>query len=363
MVEEKYQNALEPASLVNAFMNNPPEGFVISPSLRSEAIHAFFADLDLFTTLDDDAKKIVDKLRKFAPINFIIKKIFTPNVLFIGTTVSEYCCLPNNFNFNDFTDKIRAVFLSSKRQFLIIKDLPQNSPLLTEQENQTSAVLTNHLKNEGFIILTGQALAYLPINFSSLDEYLSKLSASKRKNFRRKMKDASELNLQELSSGDAFFTDEMVAYFYELYLNMYNKSDIHFDKLTILFFRQILQKTTNAKVFIYSHKSKIIGFNICYIVGDMLVDKYAGALYPESLDVALYFNNTFDNIKYCLKHDLKTYIMGWTEPKTKASLGCDFTYTTHAIYIKNPIIRYILSRFSSNFEGDKATLRELEKEE
>ena len=167
MVEEKYQNALEPASLVEAFLDNPPEGFAIalpfysrtslsvgsctevytSPSLPSaekklkhyispcnDDIHAFFADLDLFTTLDDNAKKIVDRLRKFAPINFIIKKFFTPNVLFIGTTVSEYCWLSNNLNFNDFMDKILISFRSSKRQFLIIKDLPQDSPLLTEQE-------------------------------------------------------------------------------------------------------------------------------------------------------------------------------------------------------------------------------------
>jgi hypothetical protein len=346
------QNALEPTSLIEAFLHNPPENFVVqnTKASSSQEIYGFFADLDLTTTLDDNIKKKIDSLRRFSLIDFIIKKLITTNVLFVGTPVSEYLLLPETIDFADFKDGIFSIFKKSARQFLIVKDIPASSPLLSDNENKLSADFTDFLRENGFVILTGQALAYLPINFNSIDGYLAKFSHNRRKKFRQKMKIGTTLKLQEVSTGDAFFSDETVEYLYNLYLNTYNKSDIHFDKLTLQFFQQVLQNSTDGKVFIYRKNDKIISFNLCYIIGNYLVDKYAGSLYPDALDAALFFNNTFDNINYCLQHNLKTYIMGWTSAQAKAYVGCDFTYTNHAIYMKNPIIRTILLRFKSYFE-------------
>lgn len=357
----EYRNMLEPPSLMAAFVAHPPEGFVINaiPS-ATQNIYSFFADLDLFTTLEDNAKKIVTRLRQFSPITRVIKQWLTPNVLFIGAPVSEYCWLPNSLDLDAFKQAIMMAFKQAKRQFLIIKDIPNNSPFLGANDNQKAADLVAYLKANGFLILSGQALAYLPINFSSIDEYLQRFSASRKKDFRRKMKIGQTLEVREINTGDAFFSDSMVYELYALYLNMYHKSDIHFDKLTLGFFKQILQQTTDGKVFLYRHHDTLIGFNLCYVMGDSLVDKYAGALYPHAFDAALFFNTSFANIRYCLTHSLKTYIMGWTEPKTKAVLGCRFTYTTHAVYIKNPILRCVLSQFQSRFEGDRHMLENTE---
>ena len=318
--------------------------------------------MDLFTTFDEKERKIIDKFRLFAPTNFIIKKFFTPNVLFIGTSVSEYCILPQELNLNDFQDKLLDMFKKSRRQFLIIKDIPSESPLLTKVENSSSQEIISSLEKNNFIILTGQALAYLPIDFNSIEEYLKKFSSNRRNNFRRKMKLGSKIDVSEINTGDKFFNDEMVGYFYKLYLNVYNNSDVHFDKFTLAFFKQVFQCNKDGKVFIYKVNDKIIGFNLCYIMQDYLVDKYRGSLYPDAEEVALFFNIFFENIKYCLQHNLKQYIIGWTAPRVKAYLGCSFTYTYHAVYIKNPILRYVLKFFKSHFEGDKATICELGKE-
>jgi hypothetical protein len=355
-----YHNALEPISLVKVFLENPPENFIIQniPSNHQD-IYGFFADLDLFTTLDEAAKEIVNKIRRIRAINFIIKKFFTPNVLFIGTTVSEYCLLPCKLILCDFKANLFSIFKKSNRQFLIIKDIPSNSPLLTEQENNESEKLISYLKDEEFILLTGQALAYLPINFNSMEGYLAKFSSNRRNNFRRKMKIKPQIAVEEINTGDEFFTNILIGHFYSLYLNIYKNSDIHFDKLTLTFFKQLLQNTVDGKVFIYSYKDKIIGFNICYIIEDKLVDKYRGSLYPEAEETNLFFNIFFENINYCLKNNLKTYIIGWTAPKVKSYLGCIFTYTNHAIYIKNPILRHFLTFFKSHFEGDKSTIEKL----
>ena len=359
MVE--YRNMLEPPSLIEAFLTHPPEHFEIHTiPYNGQDIHGFFADLDLFTTLEDSAKNAIDRLRRLAPIDWFIKRYLTPNVLFIGTTVSEYCWLPKALDFDAFTQAVMEAFARAKRQFLIIKDIPGDSPLLGRDDNRRSAELLAFLKASGFIILTGQALAYLPIAFDTIDGYLQPLSSNRRKDFRRKMKIGANLNMQELSTGDPFFSDAMVAQLYALYVHTYDKSDLHFDKLTFAFFDHLLRHSTDGTVFIYRDQNHIIGFNLCYVVNGALVDKYAGSRYPEAFDAALFFNNSFDNIRYCLAHGLTTYIMGWTEPKTKATLGCRFTYTHHAVYIKHPLLRFILSWFQSRFEGDKSALTAME---
>lgn len=355
-------NSLEPRSLVDAFLRYPPENFKIKRiEFDEQEVYGFFADLDLFTTVDEKIKTFVDKLRLFKPFDYIIRKFLTFNTLFIGTTVSEYSLFPDSMNLSEFKNKLLSVFQKSGSQFLVVKDLPYESPLLSNDENVFSKEMISYLENNGFIILTGQALAYLPADFDSMEEYLKKFSSNRRNNFRRKMKAAANLYLQEFNTGDSYFTDEMAAILYNLYLNVYNNSYIHFDKLTLSFFKHILQDTYDGKVFIYSDNNKIIGFNLCYVMNDFLVDKYRGYLYPESRDFKLFFNQFFDGIKYCLSNGLKTYIMGWTAPEVKAQLKCEFTYTYHAVYIKNPVLRAVLTRFKSCFETDKRLIEGLNK--
>jgi len=275
-IQEKYSgkpdilktlfNALEPQSLVAAFLKHPPENFKIKKiEFNEHEVYGFFADLDLFTTVDAKIKTFVDRLRLFKPFDYIIRKFLTFNTLFVGTTVSEYSLFPNSMNLSEFTNKLLSVFQKSGSQFLVIKDLPFESPLLSDDENKFSNKMTSYFKDNGFIILTGQALAYLPINFDSMEGYLKKFSSNRRNNFRRKMKAAAGLYLQEFNTGDNYFTDEIAEILYNLYLNVYNNSDVHFDKLTLPFFKQVLQNTYDGKVFIYSDKNKIIKYSFIQI--------------------------------------------------------------------------------------------------
>lgn len=64
------------------------------------------------------------------------------------------------------------------------------------------------------------------------------------------------------------------------------------------------------------------------------------------------------NLEYALQHGLKHYIAGWTDPEVKASLGAKFTFTRHAVYIRSPLLRTLIRRFSNSFEGDRSKLDE-----
>lgn len=124
------------------------------------------------------------------------------------------------------------------QSLLIVKDVPEVSPLLGAGDNEAAMRLARIAPDKGFIVVEGQALAYVPIDFSSTDEYLSRLSKSRRKNLRRKLKSRERLDIEAVPLGDARFGSlDVLEELYGLYLGVYAQSEIHFDLLTPGFLR------------------------------------------------------------------------------------------------------------------------------
>jgi hypothetical protein len=357
-INKELLNLLEPEGLVHAFMTEPPECFEpIWLEANGRHIPGFLAEFDLFTTADKKVRGFYERHKGLLPS--FIKRFLKPEVVFIGTTVSEYALFPYGIEPKTVKESVVSKLNGSGLQFLIIKDIPLESYLLSEEENKFSRQLIFHLKNNGFFVLYGQALAYVPVNFSSIEEYLQRFSRSRRKDLKRKLRSFSEVSIEQVKTGADFFTDFNIDLLYDLYLNVYEKSRIHFDKLTLSFFKKVFRDKNNGGiVFLYRHQDRIIGFNLCFIVRDYLVDKYVGFLYPDSHRFNLYFVSWFYNLNFCIQNNLRAFIAGWTDPEIKSYLGAEFTYTYHAVYIKNPLLRFILNRFKSVFESDKRVLEE-----
>lgn len=357
----QYLTQLEPTSLINQFNAHPPYDFIIQN--RIPELPAFSAPFNLLTTADHD---FIQKFSKI-PLHRFLTRVLTWNSCFVGTTVSEYCLLPQVTNKAELANLAEQIRSQYTRDFAltIVKDIPQNSPLLTDKANQAAATFKEALSAENFLILSGQALAWVPIDFANSEEYIARLSKSRRKDMRRKLKSMADIEIQILHTGDeCFFDTELLTDYYELYLNVLNQSEIHFDQLSRDFFNAILQdNSSHGLVFTYSYQGKLIGYNICYIVGDSLIDKYVGFIYPDARTHNLYYLSWFYNLDYAATHGLTRYIAGWTDPEIKAYLGASFTLTEHAIYIRNPILRAILKRLSHHFESDQSTLEKLNRKD
>ncbi len=359
MPEAKYDHALEPESLSAAFLRYPPQDFIAQPLLvQGREVPAFVAVLDLFTTMDDSIRRKVSVWRQHRIVDALCRALLAPRVYFIGTTVSEYCLIHRALSPEAVADTLHARMKQLPGSFCIVKDLPLASPLLSREENSRAHTLLSLLEAKGFLSVIGQALAYLPIDFDSMEAYLGRLSKERRKDFRRKIKLGQPLRVEEQATGTAWFTEARCAQLYAMYAHVYAVSDVHFDKLTPDFFTQVLQRDAGGMVFLYYLGAECIGFNLCYVSGRFLVDKYWGFLPEPAREHALFFNSFFANIEYCLRHGLTHYIVGWTAARAKASLGCKFTYTRHAVYIKHPLLRFVLRRFKSAFEGDHAMIGE-----
>lgn len=342
-------NALEPTSLADSFHNNPPENFTsIKIEHANTKLSAFYARFNLLTTLDDDQMWIADRLNKIG-----LSQITCLNTLFSGTTVTEYSVLPRSKNIKGMIQAYVDEAVKQKAQLLIVKDLPLDSPLLSEEENQSSKIILDTCSSDKrFLVLDGQALAYVPVDFDTIDDYLAKQSKLRRKDLRKKLKKKAELEIKEEATGSYFNQSELLDQMYALYLNVYEQSKYHFDKLSFAFFKDILTSQNNGVVFLYFSQSKLIGYNICFVHNNNLIDKYVGFSYPEARDFNLYFISWFVNLEYAIKHNLKNYVAGWTDPEVKAYLGASFTLTKHAVFIRNSILRKILTPFKKFFEND-----------
>ncbi|MDX2105275.1 MAG: GNAT family N-acetyltransferase [Candidatus Melainabacteria bacterium] len=342
-------NALEPASLTESFHKFPPEDFTsIEIGYDDTKLSAFFARFNLLTTLDDDQMWIANRLNKFG-----LSQITCLNTLFSGTTVTEYSVLPRSKNIKGMIDAYVDEAIKQKAQLLIVKDLPLDSPLLSDEENQSSKFILDICSSDKrFLVLDGQALAYVPINFDTIDNYLAKQSKLRRKDLRKKLKKRNELEVKEEKTGSYFENPHLLEQMYALYLNVFEQSKYHFDKLSFGFFKEILTSNNGGIVFLYYHDTRLIGYNICFVHNNNLIDKYVGFSYPEARDFNLYFISWFVNLEYAIKHNLKNYVAGWTDPEVKAYLGASFTFTKHAVFIRNSILRKILTPFKIYFEND-----------
>ncbi|MGE5493475.1 MAG: GNAT family N-acetyltransferase [Actinomycetota bacterium] len=342
-------NGLEPPGLIRHFLEHPPEGF--EAFLSPEGMPGFLADFDLLTTADPETLQLAASL----PGSRWLRRLITWRTCFFGTTASEYALMPAGVPSNDLPRTLLAAWGKGTR-LLIVKDIPDASPLLPQDQRDYASAFTAACEELGFIMVEGQALAYVPIDFASPEEYLSRLSSGRRKDIRRKLKARDRLSIEILvTGGEPFRNPAFLDRLYALYLEVYGQSEIHFDLLTPGFFRAILQDDTlDGRLFLYRAEGELIGFNLCFIHEGMLIDKYVGFRYPAARDHNLYFVSWLENLAFAQEHGLSHYVAGWTDPEIKAYLGASFTFTRHAVYVRNPPLRSFLKRISSRFEHDRA---------
>ena len=354
----QFDNQLEPSSLVQQFTLHPPDGFgPLHTAGHGHEVPAFVARFNLLTSADAELKQRVRAL----PLYKRWAKLLSPQAAFVGTTVSEYALLPRQAPARDLPLLWRKSW-GHKHALLIVKDIPSVSPLLSARENARADELAAACVEQGFLLLEGQALAYVPIDFPDVAGYLASLTAGRRKNLRRKLRSLDALDVDRVNTGSSVFDDERVIdAYYALYVAVHAQSEVQFDRLTRSFVAAVLRDPDSAGV-VFTYRLRVdpdaslIGWNLCYVVGGKLIDKYIGLAYPVARDHNLYFVSWVLNLEFAVERGLSHYVAGWTDPQVKAQLGARFTFTRHAVYIRNPLLRAIGRLMARRFEGDRTLL-------
>jgi hypothetical protein len=164
-----------------------------------------------------------------------------------------------------------------------------------------------------------RSCAQLSINFSSMEEYLGRLSRAARKGLRRKMRVASEVRVIRSRSVSPFLNR-----MYKLYQDTVARSPMALGMHNRLFFDKMCERVPGAEYTLYFVQEELAAFNLLFVKQEAMVDRYFCMDYPLGSKYNLYVLSWLENVRTCVERKIPLYYAGPGTEKTKAHLGATF---------------------------------------
>jgi hypothetical protein len=159
----------------------------------------------------------------------------------------------------------------------------------------------------GFTRVPSMPLTQLNIAYSSFEHYTqSALNSATRSKLRRKFK-ATELDMSinlSVSNDISPIVDEI----YPLYLNVYERSKLHFERLTKEYFCRLGQTMPDrVRFFVWRRGGKAVAFGECMVHGDTMFAEYLGLDYNVALKLHLYHYVFRDLVRWGIANGYKWF--------------------------------------------------------
>jgi hypothetical protein len=198
----------------------------------------------------------------------------------------------------------------------------------------------------GFARVPSLPMTKLNINYASFAEYMNKaLNSATRTKLRRKFRAAAQAALIEMTVVNDITpaVDEI----YPLYLQVYERSKMHFEKLSKEYFCR-LGRAMPDKVcfFVWRQNARIVAFTLCMIEEDAIYAEYIGLDYSVALDLHLYHYAVRDMITWSIAHGYKWFRSSALNYDPKLHLRHQLDpidlYVRHTSRLKNSLLKLIL---------------------
>jgi predicted N-acyltransferase len=200
-------------------------------------------------------------------------------------------------------------------------------------------------EREGFGRAPSMPMTTLDIDYDSFDDYMQKaLSAKTRSDLRKKFHAAESSDLKMMVTDNAAsFIDEL----YPLYLQTYERSNFHFEKLTKDYFRRLgCEMSDKTRFFIWYRGNTLMAFALCMVEGNEIFAEYIGLDYDFALDLHLYHYISRDVINWAMTHGYKRFRSSGLNYDPKLHLRHQLDpidlYVRHVSPIANWIMRLVL---------------------
>lgn len=171
----------------------------------------------------------------------------------------------------------------------------------------------------GFNRVPYRSCARLPIDFTSMEEYLGRLSRGARKDLRRKMRVAPRVRVIR-SRTISPYLDRI----YRLYLETVARSPMALGIHNRLFFETICQTVPGAEYTLYFVQDKLAAFNLLVVQPEAMVDLFFCMDYTLGREYNLYVLSWLENVRTCIERKIQLYYAGQSTDKAKAHLGATF---------------------------------------
>jgi hypothetical protein len=302
---------------------------------HTRAIQPFFlVDQDILEGLGAERVYLISLVRRFYP------RFLKLRALMVGCSAGEAHlaateALPVDIVAETLSNGIIEQARSLNAQLIVLKEFP------SRYRN-----ILHYFVQRGFARAPSMPMTMLDIGYESFEAYMAKaLKSSARKKLRKKLEATAGITDIRLSVTDdaASFVDEI----YPLYLQVFERSKMQFEKLTKDFFRQIGQRMSDkVRFFAWRRGNTLVAFSLCMVQGDALYAEYVGFDYSAALDLHLYHYVVRDMISWGISKRYKWFRSSGLnyDPKLHMRHRLDpiDLYARHTSALPNAIFRLAL---------------------
>ena len=217
--------------------------------------------------------------------------------------------------------------------------------VLKEFPKQYRQVLDCFLEH-GFARMPSLPMTRLNIDYANFEDYMTRaLNSATRRKLRKKFKIAEQAAPIEMSVvEDATpVADEI----YPLYLQVYERSKLHFEKLTKAFLCGVGRLMPDrARFFIWRQDGRMVAFSLCLLEGESLYAEYIGLDYSVALDLHLYHYIVRDMTAWAIANGCTWFRSSGLNYDPKLHLRHQLDpidlYVRHASPAANAVLRRVL---------------------
>ena len=283
------------------------------------AVQPFFLlDLDLLVGTSPRYRALIDAVRWVWP------RLMRARTLMVGCVAGE-----GHLDGDEASNDTRVELLASAiaeharrhgAQLIVFKEFPARYRPALE-------CLIGH----GFTRIPSLPMTRLCIDYASFDDYMTHaLNSATRKKLRKKFEATARASALEMSiTNDA---TSVIADIYPLYLQVYERSKLHFEKLTETYFCDLGRRMGDkVRFFLWCQNGQIVAFAACMVHGDAFYAEYIGLDYNVALDLHLYHYVFRDMVSWAIANGYKWF----------RSSGLNYDPKLHLRHLLDPIDLYV----------------------
>lgn len=203
------------------------------------------------------------------------------------------------------------------------------------------------LLDRGFARMASMPYVTLEIDFASFEEHMQRsMSRNYRKHLRQEFRkaDSGPPITLEVTEDISRQVDEL----YPLYLQVYERSRLRFERLTPEFLAGLGRELPDqARFFVWRRKGQAVAFSVCRLRGGELWDEYVGMDYAVALDLHLYFLRARDLIDWCCRSGIRRYCGTSLSYDPKRHLRFRLLPMDLYVHHQSPLVNSLLRRGAS----------------
>jgi hypothetical protein len=234
-----------------------------------------------------------------------------------------------------FAGALRDCALTAGARLIVMKEFP------AQYRSDLDGLL-----DHGYTRIPSFPMASLDLPYADFEDYLRRgVRAKIRSELRRKFRAADKAAPIEMTvSRDIAPIIEEV---YPLYLQVYEKSPLHFEKLTKTFLCELGRAMPDkARFFVWRQSGKPIAFSVSMVHGDTIYNEYLGLDYTVAHKLHLYYYAFRDIASWGIANGYKRWVSTGLSYEPKLQLGFKLVpldlYVRHTSALFNVLLGWLL---------------------